>query len=449
MTKRLKQMLVVFMAVFMFSCATEEPSGGGWEPSTDADPTPIPAGDEKAFNDALAAIRDADINKPEFTKKYTAVTDPKTLGNSYLVTKVGGSYTVLFIHPQLLNNYHNLNFGNSTTLATAMTEAANNSFKDPRKVLFKETFIDYRNGGNSTDRVRMTWAGTIGRHTGGSGFENVTAYDHLESAKKAGGTFGIGKIPQKYSVIDYSTLTYNNGAGETTVRAQGERPVGTLVAGNANGVGLGVLGLSPSGTNYPFRSVINNGLNAWGWASHIEEEAEIGSSPANITLFGKAKGDRNAFLYGRYDSKVGYTSTLTTTAELVGGKDIDFLIDTNANAGRNNFSPPGKSIMTRRDEFAKDMVLLLAPVVGYNIKIEEANDLLATLYPKGSGIVKSAKKFYMEFDASTTQDALDDQSGTGLDFPTFEDVDGNGNNGSSSSDSEVKVQKFTGILLGL
>ena len=446
MTKRLKQILVIFMAVFMFSCAAEEPAGGGWDPNTDEKPGELPVGDQGKFDTALTTVRDAaTIDSATFSDRFTGVVEsPKNIENSYLVTKMEGQYVVLFIHKEIIVNYHNINMGASTTLATAIEQASKNSFQDPRKILFKETFTDYRDAGKTTDRIRMTWTGRFGggikeSGTDGTLFEDVAAYDNLEGKIHAtGGRYGVGGVKDAYEIIYYANQMYEKDGNQISVRAANVARLDAVT---------------------PFASIINNGKNAWGWALRTPESDEVWSSSPNITLFGtpdESEGKKQ-FLYGTYNSTTAWDSKLTLASELDGGADVA-LFDT-----RNNFAPSGKAVLGRRDQYTGNTpALFLSPVVGYNIKtLSDDGTLLATLYPNNTqGSIKSAKYIYMEFDAASVVDAANDNTTkAGVEFPTFGDggsslppvegVDASLLPHNGVNNAGTKVQKFTGILLTL
>lgn len=434
MTKKLTQMLAIFMAMFLFSCATEDPaldiSGGIPE-------APVVKGD--LFGKALNKIRSGDdtvktLNNAFWTEAKVGNSSSvkmSDIGNSYLVTKIGDGnatgteFVVLFIKKSV-NGFSDISMGANTDLNVAMKQAESKEdgdYFDPRKLLYDDSKINRRPG------LKMAWVGRVGRSPALNEFNTalgqVDTYDTFKSVDFATGkTFSVDN---DYTVQNYQHIKYTTG----TYAGQSIHSTGLMKMGP----GLSDIALI----------VIHDGRKSWGWSlksDSLNNGANIWVSKSSRTSYGNAtKGDKNDFLYGSYVAGEGsYKSELSTIESLQ--ENNNGAIDSNPN----NYNPKGKIVMGRNNGGRTGIFLI--PVVGYNIRIKDdakAEHSITSSLGELAG-VKKVQQFYMEFDATSHADAAKDGYTSARDFPHWNAINDEGD-GASIDSTGKKVQKFTGILL--
>lgn len=418
MTNKKNLLLLVFMAVFLFSCATEDPTTDFTDRLEPA--RPISPGNGAAFTTALKDLRDF-----SFVNGATTVRSARELERSYLITQFNesGPWLVLYINKNNTSgNNADINMGfDANGLTTALTQAENTAeYFDPRKLLFTD----------SENKVRMGWAGRAGSGTSdtspqGTAVNPITSYDGLRTvAHTETGRNGSFGVISRYSIQRYDQITYTPRGGMQTTIAELE-----YMKMDSSGIVAAV--------------TINDGSQSWGWATldFASQTAGAFVSINSKTSYGRG-GGADAFIYGAYNATGIKRSTRATVDELK--------LDDSVN-GKNNFSPVGKLVMGRRNDGytpSGSTTLFFVPIVGYNLRIANAtDDQVSTLLPSGlaaSGVA-SLHQFYMEFDNTTVADASADGFTDAINFPFWGTIDAA--DGASVDRSGTQVKKFTGFLL--
>lgn len=409
MTKKLNCMFVIFMAVFMFSCAVED--------TIDVKPKVESVLVGEGFDDVFAKQRTKIAVANWKNAKTPTVAE---IDNSFLVTKLSGSgYISLFIKPLApAPNKANLSLGpnadltfanDAAILQTAMDNSVKDGYFDPRKILTEK-------GGP----IRIAWSGLVGDIPGEGQSVPILPYRGYDSKYKS----VAGVSSKGYGLIDdwvvNQYLTSNPRVGT---------PVQTIDKYMRNTTGVGT--------------------RAWAWFldGYVDDHGSVDEhysfvAPNNTLLFGFDAVQRtgNQPLVGNGIYKRGLNKN---TAAATGSY------------ANNNLNPPGKMVFARKfggrggPNWVKNSAVFLSTVVGYNIKIKDMSaDDIKLMYPDGvDSKIGKIYDFYMEFDAGSKDDAEADGYTSALNFPHW----GNdliANDGLSVDGTAGKnVQKFTGILL--
>ena len=404
MTKKLKQILVIFMAVFMFSCAADE-SISMSPPKDETEDGGDVSGVGGNFQAGLDKARE---NLGSWSSSDTS---PKMgdLTKKYLITKMGNTdFLALYIQDTGDDKYSDISVGRDASAGAAALGVAKQFEEnlDPRKLLFDD--------GNG---VRMAWAGLVA-DTPDNKVGPFTQY-------------------QKYDTKYHAALT-TTGSPTYSIPPTGD--------------GAWEAHPYPSGVKNPWtfsprieillytKATINNITRAWFWSIWVPENNvyENYVSLVQKGTLGFGTGNESTdfpYIKGRGDA---YSSDLSE----VGGTT------------QHNLDPPGKVAFARRVEkgagtgaYDSQTAIFLSTVVGYNIKTRpDTRDALKTAIYGSTPPpeVKSLQYFYMEFDDSVYADAEADGYNSAYNFPHWGSLDENDGAGISPN---TTVQKFTGILL--
>jgi len=420
MTNKINSLLAIFMALFVFSCASD--------PITPI-VIPIPSvGDEDGYDTFFSEQR-VDITDAAFDAQWknNPEANPPTakqLTGKYIITELGasGEYISLYIKPittapanhnAALGPNYDLNYAKSDTVAKARALSEDKKYWDPRKLLTDK-------GGRG---VRIAWSGRVADPpdvvTGNyRPLGSYKGYDNYKSAAGSGGGGGYG-LNASWTAYDYAPKDQN----PSTRRPMNNR-IWVYVKATKNG------------TTRAWFWMVDKAMN-----DHVVVEEHYSFVAPNDNL---------GFGYGSKLEDKDKEPRYNSTPDMIWSKGLHSNTETGNATGENNVNPPGKMIFARKTGgkgiplYQTKSAVFLTTVVGYNIRTKDvsADDLKLLDLPSGT----TAEEFYMEFDAASYEDAKADEYTEMENFPHWGDLDGEGD-GFSIDGKGAKVIKFTGILL--